>query len=906
MTSEIRDEVSELIADLHRLYRATDVQSFHNDIGNIRNRIDALSVKATTLTSVKSVTGEIPGVVTTQDSPPFHIRLKQHIHQSDHVRIASAFLSASDMNPIVLPIKDLLDRGGKVAILTSLMGFLNSPETLRSFCEWGTGLECRIYANDVSQPYGLFSDEPPAFHAKAILMNKSDLPDVLVVGSSNFTVAGFKNNIEWNYISDFEVNSPFADGPSAYTRAVTLFERLWKEHGYSPDSTFLARYSKLYARAQSLRRELRKISSSTFRDSISQDTFESEIVPRPVQQIALRKIADLRHDGADRCALIAASGLGKTFLSAFDARNFGARRVLFVCHRESILNQARESYTKVFGRTKQIIIQGRNSLSGLSANATQEIQVFGMVQTLGNLKSLERLGSDFFDYIVVDEFHHSAAPTYRRLIDYFHPKFLLGLTATPERADGRDVLSICNYVIAYEVRLFDAIRKGWLCTFHYYALYDPTDYSKVRWTGTGYDEEQLEQTLSKDTRVELIVRNLRRFQPPNGKRKAIAFCSNVGHAIWMAKAFNGLGISAESLLGSTSNEDRAHYLKNLQDEDHELEIVCAVDVLNEGVDIPSLTHVLLLRPTSSFTVFLQQIGRGLRMSPGKPFVTILDFVGNFHNSFIAPLTFNEHYGMPFKLKKKMIDDTFNLPDGCYVDVERRVQRIWNQQIEQKFLKVSNIDRIRTMLDELVEDPEFHVHEISEIRLPDLFTLSDSQQVAKLIRKMGGWLKVKSRLGIAYEYEKSLINGPAENFLAHIEEELHPSKSYKMTVLHSLLVLEYTKQERMIAWNIEEIAESFLRYYLQDPVKRQDWPELDRAEDPFSFPLSKAISHICKMPLHFLSDKEEKYFILLEDENSFFLKNPFCVFWENSDFHRLVKERVEYAEALYWYSRSRRE
>ena len=320
-------------------------------------------------------------------------------------------------------------------------------------------------------------------------------------------------------------------------------------------------------------------------------------------------------------------------LAVMDFQQSGAFRILFVAHRGTILTTARESFTRVMQNPDFGVILGGGNGMTQTGDA-----VFAMIQTISRPNHLERFGPDHFDYIVIDEFHHGEAANYRRILDHFMPKFLLGLTATPERMDGRNVLAICDYNLACDIRLMDAVDRSWLSPFQYFAIYDETDYSRIAWRGTRYDEAELSRALETDTRTRIIARNLKKYLPSYGKIKALAFCSSIAHARFTANQLTQKhGLPSLALTGDTPETERRQAIFRIQFEADPLNVICCVDIFNEGIDIPGLTHVLLVRPTLSFTVFLQQLGRGLRLAPQKDFLVVLDFVGNFRKAHVAPL-----------------------------------------------------------------------------------------------------------------------------------------------------------------------------------------------------------------------------------------------------------------------------
>ncbi len=900
MSTRARTLIAEIIAELHQLYRDAGAAELNERLATIEGFLGELradSIDSYTTTGRAAVRAskvrEAPELVSTDSDPPLGCRLVRHLSGATAVRIASAFLSPSDTNPLIQPLRELTAKEVPIRVLTSVMGFFNSPDALTEFLKWAPSLELRLYHENQSSPDELLSGRARGFHAKTILIEKDPEPNVMSVGSANLTSAGMRNNVEWNYLTDFEVNVVLDGSTSGYDRAVQLFDSLWDNRSYQPDEDFLDRYREIWKRGRALRRQFADLGF------IQADDVPMLVAPNPAQQNALVRLRELRESGIYRFAVIAATGVGKTILSAFEVGNSGVQRVLFLAHRRSILEHAREDYRMVLGDSYSYsVIQGRESVTSLDPS---RVVAFAMVQTLAQSESLELLPPASFDYVIVDEFHHAAAGSYRRILEHFQPKYLLGMTATPERSDGQDVLDMCGRTVAYEVRLLEAVDRGWLIPFQYFAIYDPIDYEQVRWTGTGYDEQQLEQALSGDTRADLVVTNLNIYQSSSGERRVLAFCSNVGHAHWMSRAFTERGIPAEPLTGETPESQRIEMIARLQDPEDPLEVLCTVDVLSEGVDIPSITHVLMLRPTHSFTVFLQQLGRGLRHYPGKNFVVVLDFIGNYRKSYVAPLALNGYHTVPEKRTPRPVSE-FQPPKGCHVAADTEVKRIWRKELFSVDPEFRLLRRVREALDELAETDETdNRRSIGEIRLPELFVFATEQggagdDIVAAIRKLQGWLAVRVKLGIADAYEKSIADTAGAVFLGHVEQELKPNRSYKMAVLRCLM--DMSSEEVRTEWPVSEIAPRFLAYYLADRRRIGDWPELANTSEPDHFPITRVVSHLMRMPLDKLANTDEKPFLLNGD--IFRLKNNFVPYWTNHAFRGLVSERVDYAEARYWH------
>ena len=553
--------------------------------------------------------------------------VKTEMISSDRVWIASAFYSPGVINLFISSFIRFMEEGGELKVLTSTMGNFNRPDYLVHLRDTVPGIRVRAY----HPPEIPFDRSPPPFHPKAWLFRHRDGGGALLIGSSNFTGSGFLKNVEWNYFSAHEVNIRF-EAQSPLEAALSEFKRCWDRESVEISEAFLSGYRDRWHVPEIGRGDVFDPPAKGWPQTPAPvetppapDVPEDEIVPNPAQREALVNLSRMRGQGIKKASVIAATGVGKTHLAAFDYRNSGCGSILFIAHRENILLKAREIFQGVlkdhfFG---EILGAGQHAQNGSRA-------VFAMIQTLSRPEQLDRFPSEYFDYLVVDEFHHGMAPTYLKAIDHFKPRFLLCLTATPERMDGRDVLRLCDYNVAYEVRLLDAVDRGWLCPFQYFAVHDETDYRQIAWRGTHYDDEELTRALSSDTRTAIVAGNLRKYLPSSGKIKALAFCSSVSHAHYTAKRLTrDHGIASLALTGDNPGEERAVALARLEDENDPLQVICTVNIFNEGVDIPGLSHVLFLRPTQSFTVFIQQLGRGLRKAPGKDYLVVIDFVGNF-------------------------------------------------------------------------------------------------------------------------------------------------------------------------------------------------------------------------------------------------------------------------------------
>ncbi len=824
-----------------------------------------------------------PCLLTRTSSPSLLEMLRRELAHSRHCRIATAFCSRAMLNQLLRPFEAFLARGGRLQILTSVMNHFNNPDDLLHLRRQLSECEVRIFYPGDEPPAERFAQPPAPFHLKSFLFEKRDHRHSLIVGSSNLTTGGLQGNEEWNLYSNAEVNLAFQPGDplTIYDTARLEFDRHWSDQSVEITPEFLDAYRPRWERAQAARRRVTAELADTPRETVR---------PRPAQQTALQELANRRRLGVRKAAVIGATGLGKTHLAAFDFRQSRMPNVLFLVHRENILVESRNVFRQVLGDPDfGIVLSGNTPRRERDAAFEPASSVFAMIQTLSQPRLLDRFSPHHFDYVVIDEFHHSQAASYQRVLDHFDPGFLLGLTATPERMDGRDVLRFCDFNIAYEARLFDAIEQGWLVPFQYYAIDDPTDYSRIRWTGIGYDESELERGLSTDTRAELVVRNLQKFLPATGKIKALAFCATKGHARFMADRFVRAGLPAECLLGETSEPARTAAIRRLQDEDDPLQVICSVDILAEGVDLPAVSHVLLLRPTMSFTVFLQQLGRGLRKLPGKEYLVALDFVGNYRNSYVAPLVLRGCTSVEQYRRARGDQSDFHLPAACTVDVDTAVQRVWDQEIRRacaprnrKELLVLTYQQMR---DDLGHPPA----------LLDFLANPDACDPHAFVQAFGNWLRTKETMGDLTDYEQALLDTAGEALLQHVEKELNPVRSYKMVVL-TLLLADRPDRTR---WDVDWIAQRFAAHYLRHPEQLADCSLLARATDPESVPLSRIVSLLKSMPLNYLSNSPNDFFDFDRRAGEFSVKPPVEPYWRDVQFRDLLIERVSYSLHRYF-------
>lgn len=524
-------------------------------------------------------------------------------------------------------------------------------------------------------------------HAKSYLFRRNSGFHTAYIGSSNLSRSALTHGLEWNLkVTSREI-------PHIIEKCGNTFETYWQDGDFIEYDPALHR--------DELAKALQQGRKSTTGDA-GPDAF-FDISPYPFQQEMLDRLSELRARGEMRNLVVAATGTGKTMIAAFDFRRFRAAnptaRFLFVCHREEILRQARSSFRQVL-RDADF---GHLWYGGQKPDAYH--QLFVTIQTLnGRLDELNQ-ASDFYDYIIIDEVHHSAAASYRKLLSRFEPRILMGLTATPERHDGADITAFFGNMISAELRLPEALNKGLLCPFQYFGVTDETDISRVSWRQGKYDVEELGRLYSEDTRrADDIIRNCVKYMRDHLDVRAIGFCVNKKHAQFMASRFRDKKIAAD-VLTSDESADRKVLLDRFRRK--EINYLFVVDMLNEGIDIPEIDTLLFLRPTESMTVFLQQLGRGLRKAEGKEYLTVLDFIGNAHVEYNFEHRFRAMLGKTHTRVRDEIDHDFpHLPLGCSIVLERTARDIVLQNISQRFKggKQKLLQSIRKFKQDYAGDP----------------------------------------------------------------------------------------------------------------------------------------------------------------------------------------------------------
>lgn len=652
-----------------------------------------LSVRDATQDAATRSRGQLPRPVTSlsQSSlftgshrePQLYTELKKEISSADHIEMLVSFVKWSGTRLILDELRSFTERGGTLRIITTTYIGATDPKAVEELS--------KLKNTQVKVSYDAKSTR---LHAKAYLFYRNTGYTTAYIGSSNISRPAITAGLEWN------IKITKQDQPDVIAKMQATFDSYWESDEfrlYGPED-----HDRLIDAIND-----EKHPKSNALDSAGIEHF-LDVRPFTYQQDILDKLRAEREVGGHwRNLLVAATGTGKTVVSALDYRDWCQRynngqraRLLFVAHREEILCQSISCFRAVFrdGNFGELLV-GSSTPSSLN-------YLFTSIQSLNSRKLTEILPADYYDYIIVDEFHHAAAPSYKRMLEHFKPRTLLGLTATPERHDGLNILPWFDNRIAAEIRLPEAIDRKLLCPFHYFGVSDETDLSQVRWTRGGYDASELENVFvfsreQAKRRAKSIVASVARYVTDINDMRGLGFCVSKEHARFMAEQFMEAGIPAEALTSDSDHTTRLEAKKKLVA--GEVKVIFVVDIYNEGVDIPEVNTVLFLRPTESLTVFIQQLGRGLRLSPetGKECLTVLDFIGQANKLYRFEEKFASLLPDEAGSVKRAIENEFAfLPKGCYIKLERKAQQYVLDNIRQSLgMKRGIIARIAGFTEE---------------------------------------------------------------------------------------------------------------------------------------------------------------------------------------------------------------
>ena len=817
------------------------VKEVNNDI-----EIKEKSINYNTITTSNSITG---------DKDHIYPKLKQSFKTATTIDIIVSFLMESGVKLLLQDLKEALNRGVKIRILTGNYLKITQPQALYLLkSELKDKVDLRFYNNPNK-----------SFHPKAYMFH-NPIDSEIYIGSSNISRGALTSSIEWNY------RFLKSAAPNDFKVFYDTFEDLFNNHSLIITDEVLKDYSKQWTRP------------NIYKDIEKEESKEDNVInifePRGAQIEALYSLEKSREEGFDKGLVVAATGIGKTYLSAFDSAKYN--KILFVAHREEIIKQAAQSFKNV---------RNSDDIGFFYSNQkdTKNSFIFALVQTLGKEQYLneEYFSKDYFDYIIVDEFHHAVSNNYKKIIDYFIPKFLLGLTATPERLDSKDVFALCDYNMVYEVRLKDAINKGWLVPFRYYGIYDETvNYEHIDYKNGKYDDKQLEEALMLNKRGEVILNHYLKY---NSKR-AIGFCASRHHAEYMAKIFNENNIPSAAVYSGEKgeySEERNIALSKLTS--GELKVIFSVDMFNEGLDVPAIDMVMFLRPTQSPTIFLQQLGRGLRKFKDKKYLNVLDFIGNYKKANLVPFLLSGKEYSASECKKNKQGD-YEFPEECIVDFDFRIIDIFKKQAERE-MKVK--DKVKEQFEVVSQMLGYRPSRV------ELFTYIDDEVYqnirSKAMNPFSNYLEyIKENDKLTHD-EEILYNSRGREFINMIETT-SMSKTYKMPVLLAF----YNYGDIKMEISEDDIYKSFYNFYRKgsnkvDMLKDKGTREFETWDKKkyVSLANNNPIKFLLKTHGEFFKEKEQCLIALQDD-----LKDIIS----NEAFKKHMKDSIDFRVESYYKNR----
>ncbi|SHJ90253.1 PLD-like domain-containing protein [Arenibacter nanhaiticus] len=663
--------------------------------------------------------------------------LLQEFDSCDEFFISVAFVTTSGIAVLLNSLLSLEKRGIKGKVLVSQYLNFTQPEALKKLRLF-KNIELKISTKENS-------------HSKGYIFKKKEHYN-LIVGSSNLTSSALTVNKEWNLKvsglhSSSIVDNVLNEFNSDFKKATPVTQE------------FILAYQAIYNEERLFRGESKiEISRSN----------EKVITPNSMQVEALKNLTELRRANKNKALIISATGTGKTYLSAFDVKNFNPKKLLFVVHRLNIAEKALETFRELFNDEKTLGIYSGNKRE-LEADF-----IFSTVQTISREDHLLNFDKNAFDYIIIDESHRSGADSYIRLMEHFNPKFLLGMTATPERTDGNDIFSLFDHNIAYEIRLNRAMEEGMLSEFHYFGI-----------TDLMVNEETIENTrdfnlLASDERVDKIIEKTRFYGSDNGITRGLVFCSTNEESRTLSLKFNERGFKTISLSGKNSEEERSKAISRLEstDNNERIDYIFTVDIFNEGIDIPKINQIIMIRPTESSIVFVQQLGRGLRKAIGKDFLTVVDFIGNHKNNYLIPIAlYGDTSYNKDTLRKLISEGSKMLPGSSTIN--------FDEIAKEKIFQSINSAKMRAFFD-LKKDYQLLKYRLGRIPMMVDFIKHESRDPFLFIEDSKSYYNFVRRADKGFDI---ILDKKSSDLLKLFSEEINNSKRIEESLILKELLNE---------------------------------------------------------------------------------------------------------------------
>ena len=757
------------------------------------------------------------------------VAIERELRHCDAFYISVAFITEGGLAPLKQVLAELRDKGIPGKILTTSYLTFTEPKALKTLADL-SNVEVRVYDSTDEGASG--------FHTKGYIFKEEEIYR-FIVGSSNMTASAFSVNKEWNTklvsTSDGEL----------LKQMMTEFDVLWNsEHTYSVED-FIEDYE--------LRYKLIKEQKKNAAKEQTVDLQAYKLKPNKMQARFVNNFRNLLESNEHRGLLVSSCGSGKTYASAFALRETRQKKVLFLVHREQIAKQALKSYKRVFGSNRTYGL-----LSGTEKNFTQDY-IFSTMQTMAKDEIMQKFLPDHFDTIVVDEVHRAGANSYQKIMSYFKPNFYLGMTASPERMDGFDIFALFDHNIAYEIRLQQALEQNLLCPFHYYGITD------LIIDGETINEKEDFNQLTCSARVDHILKQANYYGYNGDRVKGLIFVSRRDEGKELSRLFNERGLRTLFLSGDDSQEKRESAIERLEQDDYEggLDYIFSVDIMNEGIDAPRVNQVIMLRPTQSPVIFVQQLGRGLRKADNKEYVVILDFIGNYTNNFMIPIALSgdRSYNKD-SIRRYVSEGTRVIPGESTIHFDAISRERIYHSIDQA--RTNDVKLLRESFDNL------------RYRLGRIPTVLDFKEYGSIDVR-----KYFEKFGSYYAFLKKYYSDDYTVCLNTQEEliiEFLSKKVTNMKRIHELLVLKHliNQNQRILAYMEKLLPEQYKVTY------------------------SKIVeeSVIRNLTNEFAKEEERKKYascVLIKKVNEGYELHPEfrVLLMRDSEFLKMVKELIEY-------------
>lgn len=750
--------------------------------------------------------------------------IDKELNQCESFWFSVAFITKSGLIVIKETLKNLCNKGIKGKILTTDYLEFNEPAALRELLAF-SNLEVRVFTEE-------------HFHTKGYMF-KANEKYTFLIGSSNLTQYAMKSNKEWNLkITSLEQGELIKE-----TNAE--FEQMWN-HAQVLTEEWIENYDLTYKEKQKVRLKEKVSRIKTY-----------TLKPNKMQQEATKALAQLRSQNKNKALLISATGTGKTYLSAFDVRNVKPRKLLFLVHREQILKQAEDSFKDVLGT--------EISTGFLSGNEkqTNADYLFSTINMMSKESIYSKFEPDYFDYIIIDETHRAGAESYQRILEYFKPTFLLGMTATPERTDGYDIYQLFDHNIAYEIRLQQAMEEKILCPFHYFGI------SELIVDGRAINDITEFNFLVAEERVDNIINKIKFYGFSGERVKGLIFCSNKDEARELSRLFNERGYNTLALCGEDDQTARETAVNRLEQSEREggLDYIFTVDIFNEGVDLPAVNQIVMLRPTKSSIIFIQQLGRGLRKCEDKEYVVVIDFIGNYKNNFLIPIALSGDSSYNKDTIRKYVAEGNRIIPGC--------STINFDEISKKLIYAA-IDSANLSDTKLIRD-EYNNLKYKLGRVPSVedFERFGSVDIIKIFDKFGSYYNFL----VKYDKEDYKVR------LSQVETEIITFLSQKLAKgkrIHELEMLNFIIQNRSKVRN--DFIHKLKDTYNISLMEKEEKSVVDNLTNVFA-----------------KKDDQKKFsncVFLNKENNDFTISLSFAECLNNPEFYEMVQEIIKFGIRRY--------